>query len=154
MTTLIRIQEFLGQKRLAMVGVSQQPKDFSRMLFRELQSRGYDVVPVHPTAREIEGQPCFASVTEVQPPVSSALLMTSPAVTETVVRECAAAGVQRLWMYRAVGAGSVSPSAVAFCESNGIAVVPGECPFMFLPGGAWFHGVHGWVKKITGAYPR
>ena len=154
MSTLERIKEFLSQKRLAVVGVSQKPQDFSRAIFREFRSRGYDVVAVNPAAREIEGQPCFPSVREIQPPVSNVLLMTSPAVTETVVRDCADAGVQRIWMYRASGAGAVSAEAVAFCESKGIDVIPGECPFMFLPDGAWFHKLHGWIKKISGAYPR
>jgi hypothetical protein len=56
-------------------------------------------------------------------------------------------------MYRAGGAGAVSPSAVEFCKSHGIAVVAGECPFMLFPGGSWFHRLHGLVKKITGSYP-
>jgi predicted CoA-binding protein len=154
MSRLGLIKEFLGQKRLAVVGVSQRPQDFSRALFREFRSRGYDVVPVNPAAREIEGQPCFANVRDVQPPVSTVLLMTSPAVSEAVVRDCADAGVQRVWMFRGGGTGAVSAEAVGFCESKGIAVIPGECPFMFLPEGAWFHRLHGWVKKIAGSYPR
>lgn len=154
MQAMQRIQEFLAEKRLAIVGVSQQPKDFSRALFREFRARGYDVVPVNPQAREIEGQPCFAHVQDIQPPVATVLLMTSPAVTDAVVRDCAEAGVQRVWMYRAGGKGAVSAAAVGFCESKGIAVIPGDCPLMFLPDGAWFHRFHGWVKKIAGTYPR
>jgi len=149
-----RIQDFLGQKRFAIAGVSRQPNDFSRSLYRELRRRGYDVVPVNPEAGEIDGQPCFARLQEVQPPVESVLLMTSPALTEVVVRDCAAAGVNRVWMYRAAGRGAVTAAAVHYCESNGISVIPGECPLMFLPGGAWFHRFHGLVKKIAGAYPR
>jgi uncharacterized protein len=154
MNTLERIQDFLGQKRLAIVGVSRKPQDFSRALFREFQKRGYDVVPVNPVVREIEGRPCFASVRDIQPPVSTVLLMTPPAVTEAVARDCADAGVQRVWMYRAGGSGgAVSAMAVEFCESKGMAVIPGECPLMFLANSAWFHRFHGWVKKITGSYP-
>ena len=149
-----RIREFLGQKRLAMVGVSRQTNDFSRTLFRELRNRGYDVVPVHPGVREIEGVRCFDSVRAIEPPLTSVLLMTTPAVTGKVVRECAEAGVERVWMYGAGKPGAVSAEAVGFCESKGIAVIPGECPFMFLPAGAWYHRVHGWVKKITGTYPK
>jgi hypothetical protein len=81
------------------------------------------------------------------------LLMTSPSVTDTVVRECAVAGVKRVWMYRATGTGAVSGEAVKFCEAEGIEVIPGECPFMFLPEGSWIHRLHGFVRKITGGYP-
>jgi predicted CoA-binding protein len=147
------IREFLAQPRLAVVGVSHQPKDFSRMLFRELHSRGYNAIPVNPAAQEIEGVRCFARLQEIQPAVENVLLMTSPAVTNVVVQDCAAAGVKRVWMYRAVSKGAVSPEAVAYCETHGMAVIPGECPFMFLPRGAWYHRVHGWVRKISGQYP-
>src|SRR5256885_15710176 len=105
MTVMERIQDFLGQKRFAIVGVSQSPKDFSRALFREFRERGYDPVPVNPAAREIEGQPCFPCLQEIQPPVDAVLLMTSPAVTDTVVRDCAEAGIKLVWMYRAGGRG-------------------------------------------------
>jgi predicted CoA-binding protein len=148
------IQDFLGHKRFAIVGVSRGPKDFSRTLWREFRDRGYDAVPVNPEAREIEGAPCFARIQEVTPPVEDALLMTPPAVTYAVVRDCAAAGVKRVWMYRAGGKGAVSPEAVRFCEDNGIAVIAGECPFMFLPGAGLIHRFHGFVKKIAGSYPK
>jgi predicted CoA-binding protein len=154
MSSLAALQDFLAQKRLAVVGVSREPKDFSRSLFRELRARGYDAVPVNPEADEIEGQPCFASLRGIQPPVDSVLLMTSPAATDTVVRDCADLGIKRVWMYRAGGTGAVSPIAVEFCKTRGISVVPGECPFMFLAGGAWFHRLHGFIRKITRCYPQ
>jgi CoA binding domain len=78
----------------------------------------------------------------------------APEVTETVVHDCAEAGIRRLWMYRGTGQGSVSAKAMAFCQERGIQVVPGECPFMFLPDTAGFHRFHGFIRKITGRYPR
>ncbi len=154
MNALETIQDFLGQKRLAFVGVSSHPTEFSRTLFREFRARGYDAIPVHPGMAEIDGQRCFAQLREIDPPPDGALLLTSPGVTDQVVRECAEAGISRVWMYRAGGAGAVSADAVAFCAEHQISVVPGECPFLFLPGAQWFHRLHGFVKKITGSYPR
>jgi predicted CoA-binding protein len=154
MSSMALVQDFLGQKRLAVVGVSRKPDDFSRKLFCELRDRGYDVVPVNPEVDEIDGKKCFAHLQDVQPPVDGALLMTSPAVSDRVVEECARAGIGRVWMYRAGGAGAVSSQAMRFCESHGISVIPGECPLMFLPQGHWFHRLHGLVRKITGRYPR
>jgi hypothetical protein len=34
------IEDFLAQKRVAMIGVSRNPKDFSAVLFEELRKRG------------------------------------------------------------------------------------------------------------------
>ncbi|HVN06049.1 MAG TPA: CoA-binding protein [Bryobacteraceae bacterium] len=152
--TMECIHQFLDQKRFAMVGVSRQPGDFSRSLFGDFLSRGYQTIPVNPDAQEIDGHACFAHIGDIQPPVEEVLLMTPPAATDSVVQECAHAGVKRVWMFRGAGRGSVSESAVRFCEANGIDVIPGECPYMFLPKEPWFHRFHGLVKRITGTYPR
>jgi predicted CoA-binding protein len=153
MTVHERIEDFLSQKRLAVVGVSGKPHDFSRGLFREFCQRGYDMVPVNPNLSEVEGRICYRRLQDVAPPVDGVLLMTSPAVTEQVVRDCAEAGIHRVWMYRAVGAGAVSPSAIEFCNTQDIHVVPGECPYMFFPETGFVHRMHGFIKRITGTLP-
>jgi predicted CoA-binding protein len=151
--SLETIEEFLAQKRIAMVGISRESKDFSVMLFEELCRRGYDVVPVNPGLAVMSGRQCYARVQDIKPAVDGALLMTSPGVTDAVVRDCAEAGIRRVWMYRAAGAGAVSAKAVEFCRARGIAVVPGKCPYMFLPENG-FHKIHGFVRRITGSFPR
>ena len=154
MTKMEDVQEFLGQKRFAFVGVSRQEKDFSRALFREFQTQSYEPVPVHLEATEIEGAACFAHVRDIHPPVDSVLLMTSPAVTDELMQECVDAGIKRVWFYGAAGQGAATVGALQMCETNGIRAIPGECPFMFLKGSSWFHQFHGLVNKIVGKYPR
>lgn len=154
MSAYQRIEDFLRQRRLAMVGVSRNRRDFSRMLFREFFERGYDMVPVHPVAAEIEGRPCARSLREITPPVDGALLLTPARLTWSLVEECAAAGVPRVWMYRAVGRGAVDERAVALCEEKGISVVPGYCPWMFFEGASLLHRIHASLLKLAGAFPR
>lgn len=153
-TTRRQIDDFWALKRIAVVGVSRDPKDFTHTLWQELRQRGYDTPPVNPKATEIDGRACYTRVQDIQPPVEGVVIMTPPAVTERVVRDCAEAGVRHVWMHRGAGVGSVSPTAVAFCEANGMDVVAGHCPYMFLPDTPFFHGLHGFVKKLTGSYPR
>jgi predicted CoA-binding protein len=144
------IEQFLACRRLAVVGVSRDPRDFSRSVFRAFTERGYDAVPVNPSATEMEGRACVAGLAHVQPPVEAALLMTPPSATERVVRECAQAGIRRVWMHRGAGRGAVSPEAVAFCREQGIAVVDGACPFMFLQGTGLVHGIHRLFRRLAG----
>jgi|SRR5271165_3707274 len=153
MSSMAIVRDFLAQKRIAVVGVSHDPQDFSRGLLRTLRDRGYDAVAVNPALDSADDVPCFAHLADVAPAVDGVLVMTTPAVTDEVVQECARLHIPRVWMYRAGGHGSVSPQAVEFCQEHGIAVVPGECPYMFLSGESWFHRLHGFIKKITGAYP-
>ena len=63
------------------------------------------MVAVNPAAQEVEGQPCYAHLRQITPPVENVLLMTAPDITRDVVEECANAGVKRVWMYRAGGQG-------------------------------------------------
>ena len=152
-TALEMIQDFLSVKRIAMIGISRNPKDFSDKLFEEFCRQGYDMVPVNPAADEIHARKCFRRLQEIDPPVDAVLFMTSPALTEALIDDCIEAKVLRVWLYRAGGQGAVSENAVRKCQEAGIRVVPGECPFMFLRDVGVFHRIHGFVRKITGHYP-
>lgn len=151
--SLQTIEDFLAQKRIALVGISRDPKNFSVMLFEEFSRRAYEVVLVNPHVPELFGQRCFPRVQDIQPPVEAALLMTAPEITDLVVKDCAQAGISRIWMYAAGGKGSVNRQAVRFCQQRGIRVVPGQCPFMFLRDVGAVHRLHGLFRKVIGTYP-
>lgn len=153
MTTIQDVQDFLALHCIAMVGVSRNPKDFSRLLFREMCNRGYGMVPINPAADVIDGRECFHSLPAVREPVEGVLVMTSFHATLQVVQDCAAAGIRSVWIYRAGGQGAVSREATAYCAENGIRVVDGYCPFMFFPETQFVHRVHSFVQKITRRYP-
>jgi predicted CoA-binding protein len=143
------IDDFLRQKRLAVVGVSRNEKDFTRILFREFIRRGYDAVPVNPASEAIDGRPCFHRVQDIVPAVDGALILTPANRTDAVVLDCAAAGVPRVWMFRAVGRGAVSKAAVSYCKSKGIRVIAGFCPYMFWKDAAFVHRLHGFFVKLV-----
>jgi uncharacterized protein len=153
-TTIADVHDFLKLRRIALVGLSRDPKDLSRVLFREMCDKAYDMVPVNPAVGELESRRCFARVQDISPPVEGALVMTPAPKTEQVVRDCAEAGIRHVWMHRGGGQGSVNPEAVDFCRQQGIHLVEGYCPFMFLPHTQFFHRVHGFFLKLTGGYPR
>jgi len=155
-TTRPAVDDFLALKRLAIVGVSRDPKHFSYVLWQELRQRRYEAIPVNPNATELDGQRCYARVQDIQPPVLGVLVMTPSSATEQVVRDCVEAGVGHVWMHKGAGGGpgAVDPAAVALCEEHGIELVAGHCPYMFLPGTPFFHGIHGFFKKLTGGYPK
>jgi predicted CoA-binding protein len=119
----------------------------SRMVMDALAERGYDVVPVNPNGGEIAGKACARSVGEIAPGVDGALLMTPPAATAAVVRECAQAGIRRVWLHRGAGQGAVSDEALAAGRELGLEMVEGACPMMFLPGTGLVHRIHGFFQR-------
>jgi len=156
MATRQQIDAFWTLKRLAIVGVSRDSKHFSSAIWRELRDRRYDVVPVNPNAPEIDGRRSYARVQDIEPAVDGVVILTPSSATEQVVRDCIEAGVKHIWMHRGAGGGpgAVSPAGVALAESAGIDVIDGQCPFMFLPGTPFFHGIHAFIKKVNRSYPR
>ncbi len=154
MTTKKQVDDFLALKRIAIVGVSRDPKGFSNVMWQEFRQRRYEAIPVNPLATEIDGQPCFAKVGDIKPGVDGVLIMTSKKSTDQVVHDCAEAGVKHVWMYGGMAPGASTSSAVAFCAQNDIDVVDGLCPYMFLSGTPAFHAPHRVWKKLTGSYPR
>ena len=154
MKTKDLIQELFIQKRFAMVGVSRNSREFSRNLFGELTSRGYDVIPVNPSAKEIGGKTCYRTAKEIQPPVTKALIMTHASMIEQVLLDCADAGITLVWVYGISGSRDISVGAIDICKERGIALVPGYCPYMFMPASSFFHRMHGYALKAFGDYPR
>jgi predicted CoA-binding protein len=137
---------FLTARRIAVVGVSRNEKDFSRVIFRELIRRGYDVVPVSRYLGVAEGRRAAATIREVVPAPDAALLIVPPREAEHVVCDCIAAGVRRIWFHRGSGNGCASSAALALCQANGVAVVQGLCPFMALPHTGFPHRVHRFLR--------
>lgn len=144
------VDDFLSRKRIAVVGVSRDPTQAANLVYRNLRKASYEVFAVNPNATEVEGDRCYADLKSLPADVEAAMIVTTPEVADNVVRECAEMGIDRVWMHRGFGKGSVSPAAEAFCRERGIAVIAGGCPNMFLPGTDVFHKCMGAVVKLTG----
>ena len=152
-SSLEEARAFLTARRIAVVGVSRDAKDFSRYVLRELLARGLDAVPVSPVLSEAEGRAASPSVRDVSPAPDAALLLVPAQRAAEAVRDCLAAGVRKIWLHRGGGPGAASEEAIALCREAGVEPVQGLCPFMALPGAAFPHRLHGAVRRAFGRSP-
>ncbi len=150
MNTMQDIQGFVAEKTLAVAGLSRDEKSFSAAAFKELRTKGYKLYPVNPNASTILGEKCYPSVSALPGKVGGVLVFTSPAHTEKVVREAAAAGIRRIWIQQ----GAQSEAAVRFCADNKLPAVTKQCIMMFVEPVSSIHAFHRWVKKLFGGMPR
>lgn len=67
------IDDFLAQKRIAVVGVSRQGKKFGNWAYKELRAKGYEVYPINPTASEVEGDRCYPALSALPVTVDGVL---------------------------------------------------------------------------------
>jgi len=158
-------EEFLSLKRIAVAGVSRRETgSAANLIYRKLRGAGYEVYALNPRADEVEGDRCYPdlralparpeSVAGGPAAVEGVVAVTPPAQTEELARQCAAAGVRRVWMHRSFGQGSVSEAAVAFCRQNGIEVIAGGCPMMYCQPADFGHKCLRWVLGVTGGLPK
>jgi uncharacterized protein len=147
--------EFLACKRIAVTGVSRQPKDHgSNVVYRRLRDRGYEVFAVNPNADEVEGDRSYGNLHSIPGGVEAVVIATRPELAEQTVRECAELGIDHVWMHRGPGAGSVSPAAAALGRARGLSVIDGGCPCMFAPTADPGHRVMRAVLTATRNVPR
>ena len=146
--------DFLAQHRIAVVGVSRDSKQPANLIFRTLQKAGHEVFAVNPNADEVEGDACFHDLVSIPGGVDAAMIVTPPAAALGVATECADLHIDRVWLHRSFGTGSVSPDAAAFCREHGITVIEGGCPMMFVPGADFGHRCMRWILNLTGGLPK
>ena len=148
------ISSFLSCKKIAMVGVSRDEKDFSRRLYQAMEKTGYSMIPVNNEAETIGEKRCFSKVTEIDPSPEGALIMLPKENAREAVLDCIDAGVKRVWVYGISGPKDVDPSVLELSEKEDILLIAGYCPFMFLEGSSFIHKLHGTIWKIAGLYPK
>ncbi len=149
------VEEFLAQRRIAVVGVADRKDSFGRTIYQAFRDRGYDAVPVHPTAGTIDGVPCPPGLAAVPGPLDGVVVVVGPDAAVDVVRSCIERGVERVWLFKGIGGpGALSHEAVRLCEAAGVAVVPGACPLMFLQPVGWFHRLHRKARQLNGSLAR
>jgi predicted CoA-binding protein len=134
------VQDFLAQKKIAVVGVSDKRETGCNLAYRTLKKRGYTVSAVNPHLTTFLGDPCYPDLKSIPEKPDAVFILANPNVTDQVVQQCVDLGVQRVWMHClmgtkpgiGVGSSSVSQQAVQVCRENGISVIPGACPNQFL----------------------
>jgi predicted CoA-binding protein len=150
MTSKAAVEDFLGQKAIAVVGVSRKGKKFGNVIYKDLLRKGYNAFAVNPHTDVLEDRPCYPNLKALPESVDGVVLVVPPGETEKVVREASELGIRRVWMQQ----GSESGDAIRFCEERDISVVAGECILMFAEPVGFLHRLHRGAWRILGKLPK
>lgn len=117
------INEFMSQKRFAVVGATDNPQKYGNQIVKNLKKRGYEVYPINPKLNELEGLKCYATLVDIPVKVEVVDFVVPPGVTEEILKQCKELGLDRIWLQP----GSESETAIAFCHDNNLKVVHSVC---------------------------
>ena len=116
------IAEFVGLRRWAVVGVSDDQTKFGRRIFDDMRSAGYNVVPVHPTVTALDdGTKVYATVSAIPDPVDVVDMVIPPKAAPAVLRDLAQAGATRVWFQP----GAADQAALDLAHALGLQVIAG-----------------------------
>lgn len=147
--------DFLSSNRIAVTGVSREPASHgSNIVYQRLRERGYEVFAVNPNAEQVEGDAAFRDLASIPGGVDAVVIGTRPETAMETVKECVKLGIEKVWMHRGFGGGSVSESAAGFGRANGLEVIDGGSPLMFDPTADGGHKVMRWMLTLTGNVPK
>ena len=147
--------QFLAGRRIAVTGVSRKPEGHgANVVYQRLRDRGYTVFAINPNADQVEGDPSYQDLKSVPGGVEAVVIGTRPEIAADTMRECVELGIDRVWMHRLFGAGSVSDAATRYGREHGITVIDGGCPLMFDPTADAAHKMLRVFAKATGKAPR
>jgi uncharacterized protein len=139
-------QEFVANKRIAVIGASRSGKKFGNAAYKELKQRGYQVYLVHPEANEIEGEPCYPNLEAVKDKVDGVLVSVPPTKGMQVLEQASQAGLRNIWIQQQ----GDSPEMLAAGKELGLNMVHGRCILMYAEPVTSFHSFHRFFVRITG----
>ena len=118
------IRKFYDLKNIAVVGMSKNEGKAAHYVPKYLIDRGYNVIPVNPTANEILGRKSYPQVNSVPEKIDIVDIFRPsedvPAVVEDALKKD---GIKVIWMQE----GIYSPEAERMAQEKGIEVVYNRC---------------------------
>lgn len=139
-------EAFWQHRSYAVVGHSEQ-KPFPILTYQGLKKLGKTVIPVDPSAAEVDGDKTSQSLAELRGKVEAAVLELPKAETIEGVRQAAAAGIKHVWLHQQ----SDTPEALAEAEKLGLNLLHGTCAVMYVNCTS-FHKIHRFIFRLLGKF--
>jgi uncharacterized protein len=110
-------------KRIAVVGLSDNPERTSYMVSEAMQKAGYEIIPVNPSVKEVLGVPSVASLKEVEGHIDIVNVFRRSEHLMEVAKEFDEINADVFWAQQ----GLVNEEAYKFLKDKGYTVVMDRC---------------------------
>jgi uncharacterized protein len=110
-------------KRIAVVGLSDNPERTSYMVSEAMQKAGYEIIPVNPSIKEVMGVPSVATLKEVEGHIDIVNVFRRSEHLMEVAKEFDEIDADVFWAQL----GLVNEEAYQFLKDRGYTVVMDRC---------------------------
>lgn len=141
------IDNFINSKKIAVAGMSRTGKKFGNMAVKELKNKGYEIFPVHPEAKQIDGLTCYPNLKSLSGKVDGVWISVPAKNVPSVLEEAAQIGLKNIWVQQ----GAWSTEVQEKIDELKLPVVSKKCILMYAPP---VKSVHKFHRTIVGIFGR
>lgn len=128
MTIVNPSREELGQllkraKRIAVVGLSDNPERTSYLVSKAMMDNGYEIIPVNPTIQEVFGVKAVASLKDIEGPVDIVNVFRRSDALGSVADEFVQIDCPVFWAQ----SGIINEEVYGFLKEKGYTVIMDRC---------------------------
>ncbi len=118
-----QIREIYKLKTVAVVGMSKNPEKAAHYVPKYLVDKGYNVIPINPTADEILGKKCYHGLAEVPVQIDIVDVFRPSDQVPSVIEEAIKIKPRVIWLQEGIH----NPEAESIAKKAGIDVVFNRC---------------------------
>ena len=83
--------------RIALIGASNDPTKFGNQIYRNLRNKGYNIIPINPKEKKIEGDRAYASIDMMDRLPDIVNFVVPPQIAIKVAQKAIDLGITHLW---------------------------------------------------------
>lgn len=100
---------------IAVVGATENPSKYGNRIYRDLKAKGFTVYAVNPYRDEVDGDPCWRSVSDLPEAPTIVDFVVPPQRTLDTLEECLELGYTNVW----IQPGAEDERVLEYLEDNG-----------------------------------
>ena len=140
-------ETFWDHDTFAVVGHSAK-KGFPLLTYRGLKDLDKTVIPVDPSAPEIDGDHAYTDFRSLPRSADAVVLEVPKEETRDWIVRAADAGIHDVWIHM----GTETPEALEVAEERGLEALSGHCAVMYVTRGFTYHTLHKCFVKLVNRY--
>jgi uncharacterized protein len=118
-----QIKKFYELKNIAVVGMSKNPEKAAHYVPKYLAEKGYNIIPVNPTADEILGKKCYSELSDMPDHVDIVDVFRPSEQVLLVISEAIKLKPKVIWLQEGIH----NVEAESLAQKSGIEVIFNRC---------------------------
>jgi hypothetical protein len=108
---------------IAVVGATDNSSKYGSVIYRDLKRKNFKVYPINPHRKTVDGDPAFATLSDLPEKPSIVNFVVPPEVTIGILRQCQQLGLMNVW----IQPGAESPEVLRFLQQNHFNYLANAC---------------------------